>query len=117
MMMPIINENIRAIVDMVVEKRSPEMIVLFGSYARQEDQWDSDLDLLVVTETSLTPLARVMDIRRLFEPAPCPLDVLVYTPSEVAYWRESPSSFISQILSEGHILYDRTTKKVGQTVG
>ena len=69
--MQIIDENIQVVVDLIVKNKSPEMVILFGSHARQEEEWDSDLDLLVVMETSLAPLERVMDIRRLFEPAPC----------------------------------------------
>tara|TARA_B100000315_G_C14541741_1_gene571262 strand:+ start:762 stop:1115 length:354 start_codon:yes stop_codon:yes gene_type:complete len=110
-------QHVRHIIDTIVRKKTPEKIVLFGSHARQEEQWDSDLDILVVMETDLRPLERVLEIRRLFRQISCALDILVYTPDEVDYWHECPSSFIYQILAEGHILYDRTTEKAGQTVG
>lgn len=115
--MQTIDKHIQALVETVIREKLPEKIVLFGSHVRQEAKWDSDVDLLVVMETDLEPLERVMDIKKLLHAASTPLDILVYTPEEVAYWSTSPSSFISQILSEGHILYDRSTAQIGQAVG
>ena len=92
---------------------NPAQIIVFGSYARRETQWDSDLDLLVVMDTTLPFADRALMIRNLFAQIPCPMDILVYTPQEVAYWRDIRSSFAHQIFAEGQLLYDRTKEAVG----
>ncbi len=109
-------EIIRHIVDTIVQAVNPKKIMVFGSCAREEAQWDSDLDLFVVMNTDLSFVDRALEIRNLFEQVPCPLDIVVYTPAEVAYWRTIPSSFVYQIFAEGRLLYDRTSEAVGQTV-
>jgi uncharacterized protein len=109
-------EITQEIVDTIVQAVNPEKIIVFGSCAREDAKWDSDLDLLVVMQTELSLVDRALKIRNLFEHIPCPMDIIVYTPEEVANWRHVPSSFIHQILVEGRLLYERTTKTVGQTV-
>lgn len=109
-------EIIRQVTDTIVRAANPEQIMVFGSYAREEVAWDSDLDLLVVMDTNLPFVERALKIRNLFEQVPCPMDIVVYTPEEVAQWRNIPSSFIHQIFSEGRLLYDRTAEAIGQTV-
>lgn len=104
------------VVDTIVQAMNPEKIIVFGSCAREDAQWDSDLDLLVVMQTELPLVDRALKIRNLFEHIPCPMDIVVYTPEEVANWRQVPSSFIHQVLAEGRLLYERTTETVGQAV-
>lgn len=110
-------EIVRQVTDTIARAVNPEKIIVFGSFARNESEWDSDLDLLVVMDTNLPFVERALKIRGLFDCVPCPMDVVVYTPDEIAHWRDIPSSFIHQILSEGRLLYDRTAEAVGQTVG
>ncbi len=109
-------EIIQHVVDTIVRAVNPEKIVVFGSCAHKDARWDSDLDLFVVMDTGLPFVERALKIRNLFEQVPCPLDVVVYTPEEVARWHNFPSSFVHQIFSEGRLLYDRTAEAVGQTV-
>ena len=109
-------QTITDVVATIVEAAHPERIVLFGSHADGSNEWDSDLDLLIVTETELAPVDRVLEIRRLFGQAPCPLDVIVYTPAEVEQWGGVPSSFLHQILAQGKTLYGRSTPEAGTTV-
>lgn len=110
------SEITQEIVDTIVQAVNPEKIVVFGSCAREDKQWDSDLDLLVVMHSDLPFVDRALKIRNLFKQVPCPMDIVVYTPKEVEDWGQVPSSFIYQILSEGRLLYERTTETVGQAV-
>lgn len=109
-------EIIQYVADTIVRAVNPEQIFVFGSHAQNSAQWDSDLDLFVVMDTDLPFIARALKIRNLFDPLPCPMDIVVYTPEEVAYWRDLPSSFVHQVLTKGQLLYERTAKKVGQAV-
>jgi predicted nucleotidyltransferase len=95
------------VVQTIVEAKRPHKIVLFGSHAEGKARWDSDIDLLVVMEDKGSPRQRALEIRRLFKKLPCPMDLFVCTPSEVEYWQDLPSSFISHMLKHGVVLYER----------
>ena len=110
-------EIIDHVVDVIVQARHPDLVVLFGSCARGDYGWDSDLDLFLVMQTDLPPTERALEVRRLFDRLPCPMDIVVYTPTELAYWRDIPSSFVHQVLSQGVTLYERASKGIGATVG
>jgi uncharacterized protein len=47
-------ELIDDIVKNLVNSLNPEQIILFGSYAYGEPNWDSDFDLLIVTKVKYT---------------------------------------------------------------
>lgn len=109
-------EIIDQVTDSIVRATHPDLVVVFGSCARETLAWDSDLDLFIVMDTDLPPAERALVIRRLFTQAPCPLDIIVYTPAELAYWKDVPSSFAHQMLSQGLTLYDRTAERAGAAV-
>ena len=105
------NQTLELVVETLIRAYPFERIVLFGSHATGHGQWDSDLDLLIVWQTDLPPLERALETRRLLAGIDCPLDIVVYTPDELAYWKQAPSSFASQILAEGITLYERNPAK------
>jgi hypothetical protein len=35
------------------------------------------------------------------------MDVVVYTPEEVDYWRRAAASLVASVLKEGKVLYER----------
>ena len=83
-----------------------ERVVLFGSTARRDVDSTSDLDLLVVRHDTRPPGERVDDLYRRLQPT-IALDLLVYTPEELAS-AERNSSFLRTALREGEVLYDRS---------
>jgi len=95
------------IVTTIVNNLRPRRIIVFGSYARGEAQPDSDLDLFVEMDAPLSRRGRSSRIKRLFDPYPCPMDIVVYTPQEVAYWRQAAASMVASVLREGKVLYER----------
>ena len=101
-------ETIEEIVRRIVHHVAPEKVILFGSYATGTPTLDSDLDLLVVMHTDLPRHKRSTPIRLLFNPAPCPMDLLVYTPEEVQRWAGVTNHIVTDILEEGEILYERS---------
>ncbi len=100
-------KTIDAIVEAIVAHCSPHYIILFGSYASGQPHPDSDLDLLVVMESDLPKYKRAVPIRLLFRPMPCALDVLVYTPAEVARWYGTVNHIITEALQHGRTVYER----------
>jgi len=79
-------------------------VILFGSFARGEARSRSDLDLLIIQETSKRFLDRLDMFYKLIDPQVA-VDILVYTPEEFERMR-AQSPFIQHILKEGRILYE-----------
>ena len=65
------------------------------------------MDLLVIMETDLPAHKRAAPIRLQLRPAPCPLDIVVCTPGEVAYWDGTANHIITEALRTGKVLYGR----------
>ena len=80
-----------------------QRVILFGSLAKGDPGLLSDLDLLVVWDTPLDYLDRTVELYRQLDPQG-PVDILVYTPQELAEMSDRP--FIRKILEEGEILYE-----------
>jgi len=99
--------TLQSIVRKIVDAFHPFRIILFGGRARGDQGADSDLDVFVEMETSDPPAERRVKIRRLFRPAPCGMDIVVYTPAEVAARRQSLVSLLPLIEKEGKVLYER----------
>ena len=80
-----------------------KQVILFGSAARGNTGLMSDLDLLIVWDTSLDFLARTTELYRALQPRVA-TDLLVYTPEEMKFMSDRP--FVRRILREGRILYE-----------
>lgn len=83
----------------------PERIILFGSYARgEQDEW-SDLDLIVVYRTEKRFLDRLKELYLAWS-IPKGVDILAYTPEEFAGMvKENP--FVQQVCREGMTIYEK----------
>ncbi len=101
-------EMIDAVTRGIAERFSPYKIILFGSYASGHPTPDSDLDLFVVMDTDLPRHKRATPIRLLFRPAPCAMDILVYTPEEVARWNGTVNHIITEVIRHGTTVYERS---------
>lgn len=86
----------------------PQKIVLFGSHARGTARPDSDLDLLVIEESTLPRYRRAGRYLRALVGLFPAKDVVVWTPAEVAEWATVPQAFITTALREGRVLYEHT---------
>ena len=80
--------------------------IIFGSYARGEaDAW-SDLDLVIIADTSLPFPERFKSFRGVFEAYRRAMEILVYTPEEFAQMIEAENPFIEQVLKDGVPIYE-----------
>ena len=85
--------------------RRARRAIVFGSVARGEaDEW-SDLDLLVVADTTRPFFERWRDFAGLFDVWPR-LDLLVYTPAELERLRAEGRAFIEPVLAEGVVVHE-----------
>jgi len=99
--------DIKKMADIIVDKFHPEKIILFGSYARGKTSEDSDVDLIVITQTDgdLRELAAEMQLA--VWDIPVAKDILVRTPEQfeeeaATYW-----TVFSEALKHGKVLFDR----------
>jgi len=98
-------ELIRAMADRIVRQFHPEMIVLFGSYARGEATQDSDVDLLVVMQVAHSRREVRRQVYRALDDRLLPLDVVIATPEQVERQRSQVGTMIYPALQEGRVLY------------
>jgi len=90
--------------------RHTRKAIVFGSVARGDaDEW-SDLDLVIVTETSRPFLERYRDFEGLYEIWPR-LDLLIYTPAEFAQMRQEGRPFIEHVLSDGVVIHEASAER------
>ena len=101
------NDLIQTITTKIAQAIHPDKIILFGSWARGERDAHSDIDLLIIQESSLSRPQRYAQVRRLFWGMGIPMDILVYTPEEFARYQSVPGSFTYTVAREGKVLYAR----------
>jgi len=99
----LINEMVSRIRDAL----NPERIILFGSRARGTARQDSDFDLLVINESDQPRYRRAAPLYTKLASLPVEVNILVYTPLEVAEWSAVPQAFVTRAIREGKVLYER----------
>ncbi len=94
----------------IVREVHPQRILLFGSWARGQANQHSDVDLLVVERE---PFGRNRSRRqeaariwRCLSDFRIPTDILVYSVSELANWKDSSHHVVGMALREGKVLYE-----------
>ena len=98
-------DQIDAAVRRLAEAAAPERIVLFGSYARGDARDDSDLDLLVIEHDLPDQAGEMIRLRRVLRPLRIPVDVLVFSRSDVERLGDQPGSVLYWVLREGKIVH------------
>jgi uncharacterized protein len=113
MMVPSINNRRRIpkkaiddVIRQIGEKFKPRKIILFGSYARGNPRPESDIDLLVVMDTSLREVQQEILIQQNLEMDLFGLDLIVMTPTKLEERVTLGDSFLREILREGKIVYE-----------
>lgn len=104
-----LEKELRRYVDLLIRHYHPEQIVLFGSLAEGKEHPYSDIDLIVVKETTRNFWDRLVEVHRLLQPQ-VPLHLFVYTPDE---WRQMQERlfFQEEVLKKGKVLYDAHSRR------
>jgi len=103
------SDKIADIVTKIVSGYNPDKIILFGSYANGKPTEDSDLDLMIIKATDLPRPQRTVQVRKILYGAMVPIDLIVYTPQEIAESKDNIFSFVSEVLNTGKTLYERAS--------
>ena len=100
-------QDIIQVATRIGEAANAESVILFGSHARGDPTENSDVDLMIIAESELPRFKRARELYKLFRPYPFGMDLVVYTPEEIAKGKKSSVSFVSTVLREGKTLYVR----------
>jgi len=84
----------------------PQLILLFGSWARNQTDMCSDADIIIVYETPKRFLERLKELYMSWD-LPLAVDILAYTPDEFNAMRYE-SSFMQDAIQEGEVIYEYT---------
>lgn len=99
--------KITEIVNKIASGYKPEKIIIFGSYAKGKATDDSDLDLFVSKDTDLPRPLRTVQVRKMIYGSMVPIDLIVYTPQEIADSKDKKYGFVCEVLNTGKTLYER----------
>lgn len=94
------------VVRQIVDGFQPKQIILFGSYGCGRPRPESDVDVLVVMETSLRETEQAIRICQAIE-YHFGLDLIVRTPETLARRLELGDPFLHEVVSRGQVLYER----------
>lgn len=100
-------KEIERIVRRIVEGYHPLKVVLFGSYAYGTPHEDSDIDMLVIKETSERFIDRWVAVQELIADSErrTPVEAIVVTPDELTRRLARGDQFFQEIVARGKVLY------------
>ena len=102
---PAIEGYIAAMSRILIERFHPQQIILFGSQARDNAEWDSDVDLLVIMPHEVDRMATEVEMRRAVRDIPMAKDIIVTTSEEFARRSQVAGTVLRAAAREGRILY------------
>lgn len=106
------NQDYSEIIERILKEIDAEKVILFGSRARGNERPGSDLDLLIIQRgeftTSRSRWAETVKIRKLLKDLKIPKDILLFSESELDYWKDSLNHIIPTCLKEGKVLSARS---------
>ncbi len=98
-------KGIKNYIKEISEKLDPELIILFGSFAKNDINEGSDIDILVVAnfkEDFLERIKLLMDLNKFN----IPIEPIGYTKEEFEEMKKN-NLFIEEVIKKGKILYKK----------
>jgi len=102
-------QELKLIVQRIVETYAPDKIILYGSYAYGAPRPGSDFDLLIIKETTDPPRERYVQVCKALWSLPKTISVepVVLTDAELMWRLEIGDQFYQNIVRRGRTLYER----------
>ena len=108
-----LRRSLERILVVLINEYKPEKIILFGSLASGEVHEGSDLDLVIIKDTSQRPIDRQVEVYRLTKPD-IGIDLFIYTPQEFKYLDSIGFSVVKEIVAKGKVLYEARGQRVAK---
>jgi predicted nucleotidyltransferase len=103
-----IERALRSLSELIVRCCDPDRVLLFGSYAKGQENATSDLDVLVIGDFRESPYLRGDQVRQIVRRRyPIRVDLHFVTRAEVAAAADTPHSFLGSVLRTSVCLYRR----------
>lgn len=101
------NGTVRKILEALIAGYPPQKVFVFGSHASGTPDADSDIDLLIIKDKKEGFFDRLAKARRAVAGSHkgIPLDLLVFTPSELEARLRAGDQFLAEITEKGRLLY------------
>jgi len=102
-----VQRTIQGMVRKLIEHYAPQKVILFGSYAYGEPHSESDIDLLIIKETSERFIDRWVRVRQILSDPNrfVSVETIVLTPQEVARRLARGDQYLADIMNRGKVLY------------
>ena len=100
-----LEKELSKIVSTLIEKYDPLKIILFGSLATGNIHEYSDIDLVVIKNTTKNFYDRLEGMVDLLK-KDVGTDIIVYTPEEAKELEESDMFFREEVIKKGKVLYE-----------
>lgn len=97
---------IEQVVPKLVAAAHPSKIILFGSYARDDADEQSDIDLLVIEDNVVNKGKEMVRLRNSIGNIGLGVDLLIYSTEEIDQWGHLPGTALYKGLKEGKIIYE-----------
>ena len=91
----------------MVDRTAPARVILYGSYARNEADPDSDVDLLVLFDELQNRREIVTTLYESVKDINVPKDILIATTAEYDRFRTVVNTTFYDIGGDGKVLYER----------
>ncbi len=102
-----LENTLRSITNIIIQHCEPDEIVLFGSYAKECDRLDSDLDILVIGNFRQSKFIRNLELNELLDQFPISIDLHLLTSEEFEIECQKPFSFLNTLQFQSVLLYKR----------
>lgn len=90
----------------ILAEENPQKVIVFGSLATGNVKEWSDIDLLVINDTSLPYLQRLFKLQALLQPK-VGTDLIYYTPQEFEKLCKERAFVREEILEKGKVVYEQ----------
>lgn len=101
---------VQSMTERIVNAFSPERVIVFGSWARNEVTKDSDIDFLVITPYTGSKRDIQAAMRRELKGYGVPKDVIVASKEEIAQKKDLLGNIYKAALQEGKVVYERISQ-------
>jgi predicted nucleotidyltransferase len=100
-------EKVQSAVQRIIQVSRPKKLILFGSYIRKTLNANSDLDVLVIVDDTVTDNRREsIRIRQSLKGISMPMDILVIPEGRFKQLSDVPGLIYREALRTGQVVYE-----------